>query len=389
MRGKRIVAFFQHLPPYSGAAALRGHSILKSLSTRETFAHITAYCSNSNPSQINGVDVHALGGIEVENSLPLRHRLWRELLMGLAAGWRMFMVQKRPHLAIISSPGYIAAIVLVFFARLRRVPYVLEMRDIYPQVYAGALLMRSVSPGYRLLLAVSRKMYANAQLVICATKGLENAVLADCPKANVQTVYNGFPNSFMNRRGTKHERFTVCFHGVLGFFQDIDMLLTVVEKLQQHDIDCVVVGYGRKESQITASQLKNLRFLGRLPFDKTIDEIEKCHVGLCLRVQSQISEDAFPVKVWEYLGLGIPSIVSPACEAGDFVGRNNCGFEVAGGDIDGVLDAILLLREHQTELNRFSEACRLVSSEYTRESAGRKIGGLIYELSGTAEDKNN
>lgn len=380
MRGKRIVAFFQHLPPYSGAAALRGHSILKSLSTQDTFAQITAYCSNSNPSKINGVDVHALGGVEAENSLGLHHRLWRELLMGLAAGWRMFMVQKRPHLAIISSPGYIAAIVIVFFARLRRVPYVLEMRDIYPQVYADASLMRSVSLGYRLLLAISRMMYANAKLVICATKGLKKAVLADCPDANVCCIYNGFPASLLGRAGKKHERFTVCFHGTLGFFQDIDMLLEVSQKLEEHEIDVVVIGYGKQAKKLKMSKLRNLRFLGRRDFEDTISEIEKCHVGLCLRTIGQISSDAFPVKVWEYLGLCLPSIVFPVCEASAFVARHKCGVEIVERDADTVVCEILNLRHNTRLLDDMVSNCRNISGQFVREATGAEVAKRIISI---------
>jgi glycosyltransferase involved in cell wall biosynthesis len=368
----RVVAFFQHMPPYSGAAALRGVSILKGLAQLAELrdSEIVVYTSISSPLPIDGVQVLSLGAPEVENSLSLKRRLLGELHMGWVGARCLFAKPQRPDLAIISSPGYIAALVMAAVARWRRIPYVLEMRDIYPQVYAEAKLIHSESLLYRFFAKRSRNLYRGARLVIAATEGLVREVCHVAPEANVKCVYNGFPMELMNRRPVKHERFTVCFHGVLGFFQDVEALLKVAERLLPHGVDVVVIGYGRKEEPLKTTTLANVRFLGRQTFDDTIKTVEQCHIGLCLRLDDDISKDAFPVKVWEYLGLGIPSIITPPCEAGDFVTEHGCGLVQESGDVDAIVSTILALKAEPTRIDEMSARCRVVASRYTREQTG-------------------
>ena len=375
-----IVAFFQHMPPYSGAAALRGHSIMSSLPKLLPESKIVAYSTTPNSHLIDGVDMVALQVPEVENALNLTRRLIGEVRIGCAAGRKMFFNRHRPEFAIISSPAYISALMQTFLARCRGVPYVLEMRDIYPQVYAEAALIRKDSIVYKLFRLLSKRMYKGASLVLCATQGLAREVLHEAPLTQVKHVYNGFPASLSLRKAWKHERFTVCFHGVLGFFQDIDTLLQVAERLEPHDIDVLVIGYGRKEAPLQKCELNNLRFLGRQPFERTIEEIERCHLGLCLRLNDDISKDAFPVKVWEYLGLGIPCIISPPCEAGDFIEEHNCGFAVETGEVSKILALILKMKKERKYLNLLSDNCRNLGNEYTREKTGMAAAQAIVNV---------
>lgn len=377
---KSLAFFFQHMPPYSGAAALRGQSIVRALPELLPDAEIVVYTSTPKAHAIEGVDVVPLKVAEVENSQGLKQRILGELRLGYAAARQMFSGSRKADLAVISSPGYIAALVQVFFARWHRVPYVLEMRDIYPQVYAEALLLDRRSLLYSFFNYLSCWMYRHAELVLCATKGLAREVLKVEPEACVKHVYNGFPADLADRRPEKYSRFTVCFHGILGFFQDVETLLLVAAKLADHDVDVVAVGYGRKESLLQTAQLSNLRFLGRLPFEQTIAEIERCHVGLCLRLDDDISKDAFPVKVWEYLGLGMPSIVTPPCEAGDFLLEHECGLVLNSGDVDGIVSAILKVRHESRYLQRLSVSCRKLASQYTREQTGAAAAAAVAEV---------
>ncbi len=160
----------------------------------------------------------------------------------------------------------------------------------------------------------------------------------------------------------------------------MDTLIEVARRVQPHGIDIVAIGYGRKEDTLRSAQLANLRFLGRLSFDETMNQIERCHVGLCLRMDDAVSRDAFPVKVWEYLGLGIPSIVTPQCEAGEFLERHGCGIQLPAGDADAIVSALLRLKMHKDERDAMGANCRAAAGRYTREQLGVEAASLIAEV---------
>lgn len=335
------------------------------------------YTTTPNPTLFDGIEVVVLPVEELENSERIPKRIFGELHIGWMASREMLRRGGGCELLIISMPAYLAGVVLSAMSRLRKVPYALELRDVYPQVYAEAGLIRRESIIYRVFSYLSRSAYENAECVVVATRGLERVVHSEAPKANVHCVYNGFPAEFLSRESKKNKRFTVCFHGVMGFFQDIETLIRVAAELHQHDVDVLVIGYGRQERLLREGVPPNLSFRGRLPFEQTVAEIEKCDLGLCLRKDDSISKDAFPVKVWEYLGLGIPSIVTPRCEAGDFLETNGCGFQLDSGRVQEIVDKILKLKSNREELTRLTERCRSIGAEYTREKLGAKAAEVF------------
>lgn len=375
-----IKLFFQHMPPFTGGAALRGKSIIISLAElmRVNNGRVGVYCATPDPENIPGATIEMLKVPEVDNTMSLKRRLFGEFRMGFSAAKCMFRSGEAPSLIVVSSPGYIAAVVQIFFARLHNVPYVMDVRDIYPQVYAEADLLRRHSVAYRIFQHISRWMYLNAELVLCATQGLAREVAREAATANITCVYNGFPASFAERCSRKHDRFTVCFHGVLGFFQDVDTLLKVAVCLAQYDVDVVVIGYGRKEESLHRCNLGNLRYLGRQSFENTIAEVERCHLGLCLRLDDDVSKDAFPVKVWEYIGLGIPCVVTPPSEAGDFLQEHSCGMVMESGDVDGIVSAVLRAKDDSNYLGAMAAKCRQLAISYTREKMGAVAAQEIY-----------
>lgn len=379
-RVRQLAVFYQHMPPYSSAAALRGVSVVSGLVQSMRLCpdcEVRVYTTTPSPAPLAGAKVTAIDCAEVENAAGLAARMLGELRMGWSAARSMLADAQRDDLLLVSTPSYLAALVICELARRRGVPYVLDLRDIYPQAYAQAQLIADSGWLYRFFAARSKAMYRGARRVITATQGLAREVASVVPQAQVDCVYNGFPSSLRRRQAAKHDRFTACFHGVLGFFQDVDTLIEVARRLQRHGIDIVVVGYGRKEDALRSAHLENLHFLGRLTFDETMNQIELCHVGLCLRMDDAVSRDAFPVKVWEYLGLGMPSIVTPRCEAGAFLERHGCGLQLPAGDADAIVAALVRLKTCQHDLEEMSAKCRSAAECFTRERLGVEAASLI------------
>lgn len=367
------------MPPYGGAGALRGHALAAGMSAmraRDGWSSLRVFTTTPQPDPVAGAEVVALPVPEVESARTLPARIWGELRIGRRAA-RAMLEDQPCDLAVISTPGYLAALVIAARARRLGIPYVLDVRDIYPQVYAEAGLLRRGSLPYRFFAKRSRHLYEGARVVIAATQGLAREVRRDAPAAKVECVYNGFPASLRQRSAIKHERFTACFHGTLGFFQDVATLVEVARRLKPHDVDVVVVGYGRKEEPLRTAGLDNLRFLGRLGFAETLAQVERCHVGLCLRMDDEVSKDAFPVKVWEYLGLGMPSLVTPPCEAGEFLVRHGCGLEFAAGAVDEIVQALLRWRNEPAERDAIDLRCREVAGAFTRERLGLAAAEII------------
>ena len=382
----KIGVFSQFLPPFPGAASLRAASVIGGLRSRGgADLLIEVHTTTAGAAALGSrVQIEVVSDADIDNVGSLSGRLLGELRLGWRAGGQL--VRSGADLIVISSPAYLAALVIAWRARRRGIPYLLDIRDVYPQVYAHANLLKMGSIPYRLMLSASRHFYRGAVGIITATRGLAQTVRPDAREVPIHCVYNGFPASLAALREPKHERFSVCFHGVMGFFQDVPTLVKVAEALQAHDVDVVAIGYGRQAALLKDSTLSNLRFLGKLPFEQTVVEASRCHVGLSLRRDDDISKDAFPVKVWEYMALGLPQVVTPPCEAGDFIERHGCGAQCAAGDIDRIVALILDLKRRPELMAAQVQRCEVAGRGYTRESLGEEFAAIVLDSAARLKD---
>ncbi len=313
----KLLAFYQYMSPYPGAVALRGRSLAEGfakqfLSKRKY--ELRFYTATPDASFIPGVSIISLPVKEIRNIDRLHRRIFNELKLGWTAGRRMFAGSRTIGI-LVSYPPYLTACIIIFFAIIKRVPFILELRDPYPQVYVEVGLLARNSLIYKFLSAINRFLYKKAKAIIVVTDGLKEIVEKDSADTPVISVWNGFPEALLRIKRTKHKRFTVCCHGVLGYMQDVTAIREIAKLLFSDEIDFLVIGYGRKAGLLTGDPPPNLHFLGTLPFDQTIVEVSRCHVGLSLLMDNAISHAAFPTKVMEYIVLGKPSIVMPYFEA--------------------------------------------------------------------------
>jgi glycosyltransferase involved in cell wall biosynthesis len=379
---KKVVCFFESLPPSGGGgAALRGKAFAEALveaASDSTGFDVTFLTSTAQPHPISGVTIKSFSNVtNEEQNVGLLKRSFRELMLGVRVALNISKYHAKETTLVVSSPSFIAACVVCLAAIVRKIPYVLDVRDIYPQAYVASGLLSVVGLPNRVMERLSGFIYRKASLILAATKGLASEIERYRTGTRVEAVLNGFPKELLKVKPVKHDKFTVCFHGVLGFFQDVESIKILAKHLVAHDVNVVVIGYGRKTELIENASLQNLRFLGRLPFPKTIEEVAKCHVGLCLRLDESISRDAFPVKVWEYLGLGIPTIVTPYCEAGAFLEKQKCGLQFKAGAIDEMVAAILELKTNSAAYELMQKACQDIREGHTREAYAVTAAELI------------
>ena len=81
---------------------------------------------------------------------------------------------------------------------------------------------------------------------------------------------------------------------------------------------------------------------------------------------------AFPAKVYEYLGAGLPVLVAPTGELTDFVSERKAGMVFSQADPHAMAQAIVELKADPTAWNRMSDnAWALRSSLDRRDGANR------------------
>lgn len=316
----------------------------------------------------------------VSNELPYPVRFLAEWLLGLELSVRILLAGRRVW--IITSPPFIATWLCCLACVVRGAPFVLDVRDGYPQVYFAAGLARAGSRLGRLLLRAEAFLYRRAALIAVATQGLAAQVRAkaDDPE-KVVLLTNGFDEELFTAGRDKYEEFTAVFHGNLGRFQRPDLIVRLARRCRDAGlrIRFLVVGWGSNREELREEIPANLEFLGRVDYEQIPGIIGRAHVGMSFRTDDAVSRASFPVKVYEYMGVAVPVLVTPRSEGGEFVEAHGIGFQFSPEDEDGIFARLRHFYEHPAELQALTERCLAIRGQFSRSYLSRAFAARLAE----------
>ena len=226
-----------------------------------------------------------------------------------------------------SSPHLLAPLAGLVAARLRRVPFILEVRDLWPESIVAVGAMRDGSATHRVLSAIERCLVKSADHIVAVTGGWEEhfASLGIDPTTTVSVITNGAETSDFavsaSRESLRDEYditgFTGVFAGAHGPKDGIDLILDAAKELPE--VNFLLVGDGPSKAMAVAHAgregLCNVRFMEPVPKAELPRLLGACDVGIhAVTPLDVFLKGMSPNKLFDYLAAGLP-IVSNAREA--------------------------------------------------------------------------
>lgn len=292
------------------------------------------------------------------------------------------LIFSRGSFYYITSPSFLNCISAYLYCRLFSKKYIVDIRDDYPRVFFEFRLINRTSLLGRMLSTIEAAIYQHATLVIAATDGLRKSIGEKYHK-QVYLFRNGFSEQIFHYSRDKYPHFTLVFHGTLGYFQDLDLLLDIGALIEQKKmpIKILIIGKGSEDYKLTSKELPScITFMGVQLYEKIPALINKAHIGLSLRKPGRISEDSFPVKVYEYIGCALPIINSPLSEAGFFIQQHKIGYHFDSPTAEDVVEKVIYLMENSEEYAEIVKNIFSLQNEFSNEKMSRKLAEQIRDL---------
>lgn len=319
--------------------------------------------------------------------------------VGRIVGWIRFSGKAFFHLASRrqidgvygSSPHLFSPLAALLASRLRRVPFVLEVRDLWPESIVAAGLLREESAAHRLLVWLERLLYRSASRIVVVTKGWEDHFTdmgVDLNKVHV--IPNGTELSDFQVKQSQHAlrsrfgitRFTAVFAGAHGPKDGIDLILDAATEMPH--VDFVLVGDGPSKGpaidRARRQSLTNVRFLDSVPKLELPALLSACDVGIhAVSPLSVFDKGMSPNKLFDYLAAGLP-VVSNAREAlRDVIVDGECG---PIGEAESLADGLQkALDADPSQRTRWSQTGReKVEKEFSRQAAALRLEALLNSI---------
>ena len=162
-----------------------------------------------------------------------------------AASTGLFL--SRPDVVIATSPQLLVALAGWWVARCKRVPFVFEVRDLWPESLAAVGMGKSNSPLHRLLARIAGFLYRRSDRVVVVTPAFEDYLVEHwhVPREKISVIENGVetklfaPEPFTSeaaaglRRELRVEgKFVVSYIGTMGMAHGLETIITAAAQLQ-------------------------------------------------------------------------------------------------------------------------------------------------------------
>ena len=292
-----------------------------------------------------------------------------------------------------SSPHLGAALAGLIIARAHRAKFVLEVRDLWPQILIDARTMQESSPIYRSLKWLERFLYRKADAIVVLAKGSIDAIAAEgVNRSKIRFLPNGAdPDDFVVRRSRQKLRdefefagTVIVYAGAHGPANGLDLALDAADKLQDTDALFVFVGDGVVKQDLIADAsargLDNVEFRDPISKDSIPELFAAADIGLhCLADVALFHHGVSPNKLYDYMASGLPVITNTPGEVASMVNEAESGEAVGPNEIaDGVRRIQALHGSVRSKLGESGK--QWMQANRSRRALAAELESLLTEL---------
>ena len=264
-----------------------------------------------------------------------------DYLSFMASSFFFSLFLKKPDIIVATSPQFFTAVGGWLLSAIRRVPFVFELRDLWPASIIAVSAMRENV----LILFLERLelfLYNKAKLIIVLTESFKaNLTSRGVPENKIHFVPNGVENQIYSPRPKDKflldqlelsGKFIFGYIGTLGMAHGLASVLKVADKLRNNpNIHFLFVGSGAERNSLIKMaedmNLSNVTFVPPQPKSEIPNYLSICDVSLVHLKNNSVFKTVIPSKIFESMAMGIPILLAiPEGEASSIIRNTGSGY---------------------------------------------------------------
>ena len=336
---------------------------------------------------IEGISVHTLG-LEYSNRMSFSRRLAAFSGYALRAGSRVLDLE--PDVVYATSTPLTVA-VPALQARRRGIPYVFEVRDLWPDVpvamgYLGNPVLRAAA--YRL----EATAYWRSTRIVALAPGMRDDIVAKgVPGSKVSVIPQGCDTELFNSADPSRVRAEhpwvgegpmVLYAGTVGEANGLAYLIDLADHMRavMPEVRFAIVGDGKERDALEARAAslgmkdKNIFFIGRVPKTVVVDWMAASQATLALLAGPRVMwKDAVQNKFFDSVAAGKPIVTNNGGWQTSIALEEGLGVTLSPDDLGLAAEQLSAMLRDEEFLGRVpANARRVAETRFNRDRQARE-----------------
>src|SRR5258708_8162293 len=276
----------------------------------------------------------------------------------LSAGLRGLGIA-RPDVIIATSPQLLVGLSGWWLSFAKRVPFVFEVRDLWPESLIAVGAGDGQSLLHKSLSSLPDFLYHRSDRIVVVSPAFKEHLIKHrhVPSDKISIVQNGVETSlFAPSRGDANhrlrqrigaeDRFLVCYVGTMGWAHGLETLLDAATELQTQNPNVlfILIAEGadkeRIESIAQSRVLHNIRFFDQQPRETIPAFISASDACLVLLKKTDVFKTVIPTKMLEFMSCARPVILGVDGQARKIVEDAGAGIVIEPENAEALVWAI-------------------------------------------------
>lgn len=292
----------------------------------------------------------------------------------------------KPDIIIGSTVHPFASLVASKFAKKYKVPFVFEIRDLWPQTFIDMNLWAKDSIKSKVFKYIE-KITVNRSDRVIVLSPLTIKYLAkeyNYDKDNILLLPNGINDNFIIPISQEYDnKINITYLGGIDKVHGLEFLIDLAFSLKNENIDFNIYGDGKErknlESMVNEKKLINIYFKGSVPKIEVPETLSKANL---LFVSTSNVLYGSENKLYEYMATGKPIVVATVGEHNNPIKDIDCGLALDRENIDKAsYDLINFIKNDKTNFENIGKNGQDYVKENRRMSIlGKKLETLCKEV---------
>ena len=300
-----------------------------------------------------------------------------------------------------TSPQFFTVCAAFVLSRLKQIPFVFELRDLWPESIKAVGAMKE-SAAIRALERLELFLYRKAAKIICVTHSFKKTLIArgiDGDKISVVT--NGVDMSrfkplpkdqvLLKELGLEG-KFVAGYVGTHGMAHNLETLLDAAEifsTLPECDrVHFILLGDGARKQFLKEESARhgliNVTFIDSVPKEQVARYWSLLDVSIIHLRKTDLFTSVIPSKLFECMGMGLPVLHGVAGESADIVLNEGVGIIFEPENASQLVTKLQRLFHDIHAYEDYRTRCLLAAKKYDRSAMAMKMLAVI-ELTTTGK----